>query len=180
MSRRSAPVTVSLLSCGLALAACSDATRGAARDTLHDATTAISGRRPLPPALRAHTGLSHLPEPTSQAELAARLKHHYPARLLAQRVSGTTLVDVHVDARGRVQQVEVVPRPSSARQDVVAVLREEDGSRVLKIDDRPEFGAAARAALRETRFLPALRDGKPVPYKLRMTVQFDPPGASGG
>ena len=178
MSRRSARVPVSLLSCGLALAACSDASRGATWDTFQDVSVAISGRRPLPPGLRSHTGLSHLPEPASRAEFNASLKRHYPARFRAQRVSGTTLVDVHVDARGRVHAVEVIHRPSPSHQDLTAVLRDEDGSRVLKVNDQPEFGAAAQAAIRETRFLPALRDGEPVPYKRRMTVQFDPPAAS--
>lgn len=176
---RSATVSVSLLACGLVLAAgCADAPRGAARNTPPDPPAAVSGRRAISPALRAHTGLSHLPEPSNPAEFAARLKSHYPAQFRAERVSGTTLVDVHVDAQGRVGDVEVIQRPVTRHQDVTAVLQDEDGSRVMKLNDQPEFGAAAQAALRETRFLPALKDGKPVAYKLRMTVQFAPPAVS--
>jgi outer membrane biosynthesis protein TonB len=179
MSRKSATLPIHLLSCGLVLAAgCSDMPREAARDTPLDPSAAIAGRRPIPPALRAHTGLSHLPEPADRAEFAARLTSHYPAQFRAKRVSGTTLVDVHVDAQGRVGEVEVVPRPMAPHQNLTAVLQDEDGSRVVKLNDRPEFGAAAQAALRETPFLPALKDGKPVAYKLRMTVQFDPPAVS--
>jgi outer membrane biosynthesis protein TonB len=175
MSRKSAIV----LPCALLFAgACSDMPREPKRDTPLDASASVAGRRPIPPALRAHTGLSHLPEPADRAEFAARLQSHYPARFLAEKVSGTTLVDVHVDAQGRVGEVEVIQRPVVAHQNVTAVLLDKDGSHVMKLNDRPEFGAAAQAALRETRFLPALKDGKPVAYKLRMTVQFDPPAAS--
>jgi TonB family protein len=174
MSRKS----VIVLSCALMLAACSDARRGAARDTPLDTNAAVAGRRPLSSALRAQTGLSHLPEPVDRAEFAARLESHYPARFRAERVSGTTLVDVHVDEQGRVGEVEVIQRPVSARVEATAVLLDKDGAHVMKLNDQPEFGAAAQAALRETRFLPALKDGKPVAYKLRMTVQFDPPSVS--
>ncbi len=180
MSRRSLIPPVQLLVCGLIAAACSDAPRQGARDTPSDPTAALSGRRALPAALRAHTGLDHLPEPVNAAEFAAGLRRHYPARFRAQGVAGTTLVDVHVDARGRVGDVDVIPRPGGPpHQKLTAVLQDANGSRVAKLNDQPEFGAAAQAALRETRFHPAIRDGKPVAYKLRMTVQFDPE-ASGG
>jgi outer membrane biosynthesis protein TonB len=175
MSRK--PVFV--LSCALVLtASCSYVPREPVRDTPLDPNAAVAGRRPIPPALRAHTGLSHLPEPVDRAEFAARLQSHCPAQFLAEKVSGTTLVDVHVDAQGRVGAVEVIQRPVVAHQNVTAVLLDRDGAHVMKLNDRPEFGAAAQTALRETRFLPALKDGKPVAYKLRMTVQFDPPAAS--
>jgi outer membrane biosynthesis protein TonB len=172
MSRKS----VVVLSCALVLAAaCSGVPREAERDTPLDSSAAVAGRRPIPPALRAHTRLSHLPEPADRAEFAARLESHYPAQFRAEKVSGTTLVDVHVDEQGRVGEVEVIQRPVTPHQDVTAVLQDEDGTGVMKLNDQPEFGAAAQAALRETRFLPALKDGKPVAYKLRTTVQFDPP-----
>jgi outer membrane biosynthesis protein TonB len=172
--------SVIVLSCALVLAAaCSDMPREAPRDTPPDPSAAVAGRRPIPAALRAHTGLSHLPEPADRTEFAARLESHYPAQFRAERVSGTTLVDVHVDDQGRVGEVEVIQRPVTPHQDVTAVLLDRDGSpRVMKLNDQPEFGAAAQAALRETRFLPALKDGKPVAFTLRMTVQFDPPAAS--
>jgi hypothetical protein len=102
---------VIVLSCALVLAAaCSDVPREAERDTPLDPSAAVAGRRPITPALRAHTGLSHLPEPADRAEFAARLQSHYPARFRAEEVSGTTLVDVHVDAQGRVGDVEVIQR----------------------------------------------------------------------
>jgi len=175
MSRKS----VIVLSCALVLAAaCSDVPRESERDTPPDQSAVVAGRRPIPHVLRAHTGLSHLPEPADRAEFAARLQSHYSAQFRAEKVSGTTLVDVHVDAQGRVGEVEVIQRPVSAHVKLTAVLLDKDGAHVMKLNDQPEFGAAAQAALRETRFLPALKDGKPVAYKLRMTVQFDPPAVS--
>ena len=143
------PKPVIVLSCALVLAAaCSGVPREAERDTPLDPSAAVAGRRPIPPALRAHTGLSHLPEPINPAEFAARLKSHYPAQFRAEKVSGTSLVEVHVDAQGRVGEVEVIPRPRTPHQNVTAVLQDENGSRVLKLNDRPEFGVAAHAALR--------------------------------
>lgn len=126
--------------------------------------------------MQAHTGLSHLPEPANTAELATSLRRHYPAEFRQRRVSGSTLVDVHVDAQGRVREVDVVRRPQApAGQNASALLQGERGSRVLRLNDQPAFGAAAQAALRATRFHPALKDGTPVAHKLRMTVHFDPP-----
>lgn len=156
-------------------AACSEARPGDARDTPLDPSPSSAGRRALSPEVQAHTGLSHLPEPTDQAEFAARLQKHYPAQLRAQGVAGSALLDVHVDAQGRVGDVDIVLRPTGPEHPTHrAVLQDRGGTRVVQLNDRPEFGAAAQTALRETRFQPALKDGKGVPYKLRMTVQFDP------
>lgn len=164
-----------LLCTVLVAAACSEARPGGARDTPLDPSPATAGRRALSPEVQAHTGLSHLPEPVDQAAFAARLRQHYPAQLRAQGVSGSALLDVHVDAQGRVSDVDVVSRPAGPEHATHrAVLQERSGTRVVELNDRPEFGAAAQAALRQTRFQPALKDGKAVPYKLRMTVQFDP------
>ncbi|MBD0318938.1 MAG: TonB family protein [Gemmatimonadetes bacterium] len=159
--------------------ACSDAPGAGSRDAPFDPSPTTTARRAVSPEMRAHTGLSHLPEPSNTAELAALLKRHYPAQLRAQRIAGSALLDVHVDAEGRVVDVDVVKRPGTAgHQTHRAVLEDRTGTHVLEINDRPEFGAAAQAALRQTRFQPALRDGKPVAYKVRMTVQFAPESES--
>lgn len=44
----------------------------------------------------------------------------------------------------------------------------------MQYDHDPAFGAAARSALREVRFHPATRDGRPVAFRLRMSVRFSP------
>ncbi|CAA9318205.1 MAG: hypothetical protein AVDCRST_MAG68-2782 [uncultured Gemmatimonadetes bacterium] len=126
--------------------------------------------------MRAHTGLSHSPEAADKEAYAASFRRHYPAQLRAQGVSGAALVEVYIDAEGRVREVEVVPRPaSSSHQTHRAVLQDRGTSRVVDLNYRPEFGPAAQAVLRETRFLPALKDGKAVPSRFRMTLQFTPP-----
>jgi outer membrane biosynthesis protein TonB len=175
------PITgVQLLLVGTLLAgACSDAPSPDARTTPLDPSPATVGRRAVSPEMRGHTGLSHLPEPANTAELAALLNRHYPAQLRAQGVAGSALLDVHVGADGRVLDVDIVARPDApGNQTRRAVLEGPNGARAMEIKDRPEFGAAAQAALRQTRFQPALKGGKPVAYKLRMTVQFDPQSAS--
>jgi outer membrane biosynthesis protein TonB len=176
MPPKSAGTRLKWLLCTVLIAgACSEGRPNGARDTPLDPSPAAAGRRALSPEVQAHTGLSHLPEPMDQAAFAARLRQHYPAQLRAQGVSGTALLDVHVDAQGRVSDVDVISRPTGPEHPTNrAVVEERGGTRVLELNDRPEFGAAAQAALRQTRFQPALKDGKAVPYKLRMTVQFDP------
>lgn len=169
---RSAPVT--WLLCSILLAgACSEASPDDVRSDPLSPAPSAAGRRALSPEMRAHTGLSHLPEAADTEAFTASLRRHYPAQLRARGVSGATLVDVYVNAEGRVLDVDVVPRPATSAHR--ALLQDGGTSRVMDFTDRPEFGPAAQAAIRETRFLPGLKDGKPVPYKLRMTVLFTPP-----
>jgi hypothetical protein len=83
-------------------------------------------------------------------------------------------VDVLVDEAGRVASVKPINRPAGMR--AVLILEEEDGSqRRITPEDHPAFQAAAATALRGIGFSPAMRDGQPVPYTMRMTVTFDPP-----
>lgn len=74
----------------------------------------------------------------------------YPREALHDRLEGTVVLDVHVDAAG--QPVDVVIVTSS-------------GHRAL---DR----AAQRQVLRKWRFRPALRDGRAVPALGRVPVSF--------
>lgn len=131
--------------------------------------------RMTPDQLRAMTGVDRLPAPSDKAAFMAALASHYPASHRATGESGSALVDVAIDDAGKVASVEIIQRPTGTN--TILVLRERDGTerRVTPQDD-PDFGAAAQAALRTVRFTPAMRDGKPVPYTMRMTVTFDPPG----
>jgi hypothetical protein len=141
-----------------------------------------SARHAASPHLRALTGVSHLPVPVDFQALNAAVSRHYPAELAAHRVAGDVLVDVTVDEHGQVQNVSVAtPRPSSQGNVHRAVIVEHVPGTNSTIEREltprydPRFGPAAVAALRETPFLPALRDGRAVPYTLRMTLHFDPP-----
>jgi TonB family protein len=79
----------------------------------------------------------------------------YPYELLEARTSGKAKVGLYVDERGRVSNV------------VVAEATE------------PAFGHALMAAVAAFEFVPALRDGKPVPTILRMEHEFNPGGWDG-
>lgn len=145
--------------------------------------SAVHSRRAASAALQELTGLSHLPSPADDGAMGASLRRHYPRDLLAQQVRGSVLVDIRLDDRGTVQDVQAVPRASlpNAADEHRMVVRERANGQVveravtLKYDSR--FGPAAEAALRDVRFLPALRDGRAVPFTLRMTVEFSPPQA---
>ncbi|HEX6042331.1 hypothetical protein [Longimicrobium sp.] len=127
-----------------------------------------------PERLRALAGVDRLPLFTDVDALNRSLQRHHPADLRAAGVGGSVLADVAIDEHGEVQAVTIVPRPSTAH--VTMVMVEEDGTtRSVQPADNPAFGPAAEAALMETRFTPAMRDGQPVPFTLRMTVTFDPP-----
>lgn len=150
---------------------------------------AMAGGAPSRPAaselVSASTGLSHLPLPERPAALAASLRRHYPAALRESGRGASVLVDVRVDETGRVLDVGVVDNRDKVRNGGarMVLLDQVPGSN-LRVEreaqvtyDPVRFGAAARAAVREVRFRPALRDGKAVPYTLRMTVTFTPPSA---
>jgi TonB family protein len=72
----------------------------------------------------------------------------YPVDLLRQRVEGTVLLDAVVATDGTVSQVRTI----FARQ--------------------PEFGPAAEKAIRQWRFKPAAREGKPVAALVLIEMEF--------
>jgi hypothetical protein len=140
----------------------------------------VHDRRIASPKLQELTGLTHLPLPADDALLGASLRRHYPRDLITQRIRASVLVDVRLDERGIVQDVRAVSPvslPNSADEHRM-VVRERVNGQVVEREVTPtydfRFGPAAEAALREVRFLPALRDGRAVPHTLRMTVEFSP------
>lgn len=141
-------------------------------------------RRPASEHLSSLTGLSHMPAPENNAAFNASIRRHYPREMLRAGRGGDVLVDVRLDASGRVLDVDVVEERKTVGDEHQIVVRGNvPGSdlqveREVKLNYDPEaFGAAAAAAIREVRFHPALRDGKGVPYTWRMTVRFTPPAA---
>jgi outer membrane biosynthesis protein TonB len=127
-----------------------------------------------PEQFRQLTGVDRMPEVLDRSDLRARIESHYPAELRTEAVSGSALIDVEVDAAGQVASVAAIERPAGIH--ATMVLLEKDGTeRRITPNDHPAFQAAAVAALRGVRFSPALRDGQPVPFTLRMTITFDPP-----
>ena len=144
--------------------------------------TGAEPAREQPPAQAA----VHTPYPRplgSRAETEARMLRHYPPHLLARGVSGSALLDVVVGADGTVQAVHVATPPASAGT-TTAVFEDRD-PRTGKVTTHtiepvydPAFAAAAQAVVRETRFRPTLRDGRPVTDTLRMGIHFAPPDAA--
>lgn len=157
---------------GATLAACTDG-----RSELPDDDALRAGRAASPQVQRA-TGLSHLPEPDIPA-MDRSLARHYPAHLAGIRPQTSVLVDVILDERGFVRDVLVVDRPSPQGSEMILLQDVPGSNQAVEYEYRPvydpAFGPAARAALKEVRFRPAIRAGKPVPYVLRMTVEFTSP-----
>lgn len=136
----------------------------------------MAEERTTPALLRQTTGVDRLPEPLDRAAFRAALDRHYPPELRASQASGSALLDVVVDAEARVASAAAIDRPAGVR--AVMVLQERDGTeRRIEPNDHPAFQAAARSALREVRFSPAMLDAQPMPFALRMTMTFDPPAA---
>ena len=75
-------------------------------------------------------------------------KAEYPESAKAKKIQGDVVMDVVIDAQGKVSDVTVVK----------------------KLAD--ELDAAATAAIRASTFRPGTKDGKPVPVKVTMTVAF--------
>jgi hypothetical protein len=140
-----------------------------------------SRMEPLTPeALKAMAGVSRLPRPVDGHALVDAVHRHYPPDLRAAGVHGSVLVEARIDERGIVTAVEPVPRPpADVHYRAVVVSRDPaSGAEIQRPladpgESNPAFEAAARSALREVRFTPAEKDGKPVAFTLRMTVRFD-------
>ena len=130
-----------------------------------------------PDQMRRMTGVDRLPEVLDRPAMKASVDRSYPAELRSEGVPGTALIDVEVDATGTVESVQAVSRVAGIT--AVMTLQAQDGTeRRVTPSDHPAFQRAAVAAFRKVRFSPAVRDGQPVPYTLRMTVMFDPPAPS--
>lgn len=134
-----------------------------------------------PQALREMTGVSELPRPGDRAVFLHTIQRHYPAELRERGARALVLVDASIDATGRVTDVDVVQPPAGDGHHR-AVLLERDpatgGERQRTLAGGapydPAFGPAAQAALREVRFIPAMRDGQAVPFRMRMSIEFAP------
>lgn len=152
------------------LAACGDDGPSPSRQPVTPQVNAMDHNAPSR-ELRNHTGLSALPQIQDRAAFVASLKRHDPG------LSGTLLVDVTIDENGAVQKVAAAPRDPANRARAVLVDRFPDGKTVerpLVVRNNPALLPAAQKVMREVRFTPAERDGKPVPYTLRMTLGFQP------
>ncbi len=144
--------------------------------------SAVQDRRIASQKVEQLSGLSSLPHPDANV-LRATLRKHYPAELRGGGISGSVLIDVAVNDRGHVESARAVaptslPRPTDEHR--IVVRERVPGSRnlverelTLTYDAR--FAPAAEAALREVPFRPAVRDGRAVPFTMRMTVTFTPP-----
>ena len=157
----------------LLLSACGEA--GSAGQPTTSDRRIVAEHRMTPEQMRQITGVDQLPQVLDKAAFQASIERAYPGAMRAEGASGSALVDVLVDEAGRVASVTPINRPAGMR--AVLILEEEDGSqRRVTSKDHPAFQAAAVSALRDVQFSPAMRDGQPVPYTMRMTVTFDPPG----
>lgn len=156
------------------LAACADG-----RDSTPAATA--QGRQPASEMAQRMSGLSHMPRPESLDALNRSLARHYPREFAGIRPRTLVLVDLQLDDKGRVLEATPVDRPAGEPANVSIVLLDEAPGNNAPVEHTyqaaydPAFGPAARAALRDVRFQPARRDGRPVPYTLRMTVEFTSP-----
>ncbi len=153
---------------------------GTDRDARPSATGAVALREAASDQARKASGLSHLPRPENFNALRRSLARNYPSEFIGVRPSTSVLVDVMLDERGFVRDVAVVDRPAQAPD--VALIDKVPGSNLEVVREYPttydaSFGPAAVAALKEVRFLPALREGRPVPFTLRMSVEFTSPAS---
>ena len=155
------------------LAACSDSGPGS-RQPIDPDRSIVAEHTMTPEQMRELAGVDRLPEILDKNAFRASLERNYPSELRADAVSGSALIDVLVDERGRVESVTAISRPRG--MNTAMILEEKDGTqRRVTPNDHPAFQAAAVKALHEVQFSPAIRDDQAVPYTLRMTVSFGPP-----
>lgn len=151
---------------------------GTGRDA--PATAADAVGTPASEQAQAATGLSHLPRPQDPEIFRQSLARHYPKEHAGVRPSTSVLVDVSLDANGRVQNVAVVDPPPATTASVALIESGGKGevqrAMPATVYD-PAFGPAAAAALKEVRFHPARKNGQPVPFTMRMSVEFTSPAS---
>jgi outer membrane biosynthesis protein TonB len=151
---------------------------GSERQDRVTAADAVRVRAPASEQARAASGLSHLPRPESSDAFGRSLAKHYPRELVGVRPSTSVLVDVSLDASGRVQDVAVVDPPAVTTSSAALIEGGSNGDVVRAMPATvydPAFGPAAVAALKEVRFHPARRKGQAVPFTVRMSVEFTSP-----
>jgi hypothetical protein len=128
------------------------------------------------------SGLTY-PVPENHVDLVAALRRHYP-RELAERGTRSVFVDVTVSETGAVTHVDVLPAPPPDPNVRMVILEKvPDSDRTVEREHEPvyddAFAPAARAALKEVRFRPAMRQGKAIPYTVRIGLEFTRPSSAG-
>ena len=111
-------------------------------------TAAVARAFPLP-ALTADAAPAQATSPGIKRPTVVDMKKaEYPESAKAKKIQGDVVMDVLIDAQGKVSDVKVVQ----------------------KLAD--ELDAAAAAAIRASTFRPGTKDGKPVPVRVTLTVAF--------
>jgi TonB family protein len=95
------------------------------------------------------TSLTRLPQLKNLGDLRAILRRFYPEAERVRGATGSVVIDLHVDADGRVTSVDVVRSAT------------------------PAFDEAARHVGLLLRFTPAYLGTQKVPVKLRQSIQFN-------
>lgn len=85
----------------------------------------------------------------SKPKVISRSRVRYPESARKKRITGHVLLRFHLDERGTISQLQV-----------------------LKAEPRGIFEEAALAAVRQWRFAPAMKDGRPVPYWVELPMPF--------
>lgn len=99
--------------------------------------------------------------PTRTAQVLAQTKPVYPFSMRARNVQADVLLDFFVTSEGQVVGIKVVKiETSPALKDAA------------EMEAHLEFGAAASEAVAKWSFEPGVKDGKPVPSKMRVPIQF--------
>jgi outer membrane biosynthesis protein TonB len=170
------PHVLAVLAVAVAVSAC-----GNGRDASTTGAAAAAASTPASEQARLASGLSHLPRPANLEAFNRSLARHYPGELIGVRPSSSVLVDVTVNKNGFVENVAVVDRPAVTTTRAVLIDRAPGGNAEVTREAAAvydtRFGPAAIAAVKEARFHPARRDGQPVPFTIRMSVEFTSPAS---
>jgi len=98
----------------------------------------------------SHDGVPHLAAETAVANLLVRVEPDYPDKAREQKIQGSVVLDVVVGKDGKVQGISA-------------------------ISGDPQLVLAAAHAVQQWRFKPWVRNGHPVLFESRMTLNFSLP-----
>ena len=105
----------------------------------------------------------------AEPKLVHKVNPAYPAEAKAEKVEGVFAIEARIGKAGAIEAAEVVA--SAASGDRLKLITAKKGTPAALEGDR-RLAEAALAAVRQWRYEPVVKDGKPVEAKITITVVF--------
>jgi outer membrane biosynthesis protein TonB len=113
--------------------------------------------------------LSDVVKAPGEPKLVHQVKPTYPADAKEEKVEGVVVIDLVIGKDGTIRDAHVAA--SAPTMERLQELKTKEG-RFRGIEGDKRLGEAAVAAVKQWRYEPVLKDGKPVDFQATVTVRF--------